>query len=326
MSIPRQIYIRYFRGTPLGNAARELWYCGWKNVWRRKSSLWYARSASLWRRRGGQSPHWEWKHLVASAQDFSYRASYVRRYYWGRARPALRWLVESRESSNFTYDLTRRNEDYLSEMLSVVLARPSSEIAGYIRELHNDEDLKRSVTERVAELGDRSGIDATARFGRRIGWYALARALKPNVIVETGVEKGLGAVVLCAALLRNAQEGYPGRYYGTDIDRAAGVFLAEPYRSMGAILYGDSIESLMRLDANIDLFINDSDHSAEYEAREYITIASKLSEKAVIVGDNAHVTDELLRFSRSFNRRFLFFSEEPAEHWYLGAGIGLSFK
>jgi predicted O-methyltransferase YrrM len=326
MSIPREIYVRYFRGTPIGNAARALWYWDWRNLWRRKSSLWYVRSTRLWRQCSEQLPKWDWKHLVASAQDFSYRTSYVRRYYWRRARPALRWLIESRESSNFTYDLTSRNEDYLAEMLSVVLARPSSEIAGYIRELHHDDDLKRTIIEQVAGLGERSGIDATARFGRRVGWYALARGLKPEVIVETGVEKGLGAVVLCAALLRNAQEGNPGRYYGTDIDRGAGVLWTEPYRSMGVMLYGDSIESLTKLDATIDLFINDSDHSAEYEAREYLVIASKLSEKAVVIGDNAHVSDELLRFSRSSGRRFLFFPEEPADHWYLGAGIGLSFR
>jgi hypothetical protein len=95
---------------------------------------------------------------------------------------------------------------------------------------------------------------------------------------------------------------------------------------MGTILYGDSIDSLTALDVTVDVFVNDSDHSAEYEGREYRVIASKLSERAVIIADNAHVTDELLKFSRETGRQFLFFREEPANHWYLGAGIGLSFK
>jgi hypothetical protein len=92
-------------------------------------------------------------------------------------------------------------------MLAVVLARSSCEIADYIRELHQDARLKRIVAERVAQLGRSGGMDPVAKFGRRVGWYALARALKPSVVVETGVEKGLEALVLCAALLRNAQEG-----------------------------------------------------------------------------------------------------------------------
>jgi hypothetical protein len=73
------------------------------------------------------------------------------------------------------------------------------------------------------------------------------------------------------------------------------------------------------------LFINDSDHSAEYEGREYRVIAPKLSAQAIIVGDNAHVTDELMKFSREIDRQFLFLREEPVNHWYLGAGIGRSF-
>jgi Methyltransferase domain len=257
---------------------------------------------------------------------YKFRAAYVARYYWARLKPAFRWLVESRETSNFTYDLTARNEAYLAEMLAVVTDRPSSEIAGYVREIHEDHALGKAVIAQVIAHGRQGGYDPTARFGRRVGWYALVRALRPSVVVETGVEKGLGAMVLCAALLRNAREGHPGRYYGTDIDPGAGVLLCEPYRAMGTILYGDSLESLATLKGPFDLFINDSDHSSAYEAREYRAIGDKLSERAVIVADNAHVTDELLNFSRQQGRQFLFFREEPANHWYIGAGIGLSFK
>jgi hypothetical protein len=236
------------------------------------------------------------------------------------------WLVDSRETSNFTYDLTARNEEHLTQMLALMLGRPATEVSGYISELRQDRALKDSIAGRVELLGRQAGYDPVARFGRRVGWYALVRALKPRVVIETGVEKGLGATVLCAALLRNSQEGHQGRYYGTDIDRGAGMLFCEPYRSMGEILYGDSIESLAALDVTIDIFVNDSDHSADYEGREYRTVAPKLSGQAVIIGDNAHVTDELLKFSKETGRQFLFFHEEPANHWYLGAGIGLSFK
>jgi predicted O-methyltransferase YrrM len=167
--------------------------------------------------------------------------------------------------------------------------------------------------------------DLMSPFGRRLGWYAVARAIKPGTVVETGVERGHGAVILCAALMRNATEGHPGRYYGTDINPEAGYLLTEPYSAMGNILYGDSIESLKALDGTIDLFINDSDHSAEYEYREYHTVAHKLSPGAIILGDNAHVTDSLALFARETGRRFIFFREEPKNHWYPGAGIGISF-
>jgi hypothetical protein len=134
----------------------------------------------------------------------------------------------------------------------------------------------------------------------------------------------LGSVLLCSALLRNLQEGFPGRYYGTDIAADAGYLLAPPYDSAGEILYGDSIESLKQL-GEIELFINDSDHSMDYERREYLTIAAKLTPRAIILGDNAHCNGELAAFSREHGRQFLFFHEEPAGHWYPGGGIGISF-
>jgi hypothetical protein len=33
---------------------------------------------------------------------------------------------------------------------------------------------------------------------------------------------------------------------------------------------------------------------------------------------------ELAEFSMQYGRRFVFLAEEPADHWYKGAGIGIS--
>jgi hypothetical protein len=167
--------------------------------------------------------------------------------------------------------------------------------------------------------------DPVARWSRRLGWYAVARALKPRLIVETGVDKGHGALILCAALRRNAAEGHVGRYVGTDINPNAGYLLGKPYDAHGQLMIGDSIASLRTLTQPIDVFINDSDHSADYEYAEYQTIAPLLRAASVIIGDNSHVTDKLPRFAAETGRRFLFFREEPDAHWYAGAGIGFSF-
>jgi hypothetical protein len=310
------LYIRHFRGTPVGDAVRSVWY------WFRRVFF----AVKNWRINPRQRLAWDWRRRFPSAWEFQYRATYVVGYYWPRLRTGISWLSNSRETSNFTYDLTQRNMEHLAELLAVVLRMPAADIAGYIRELGDDQALKETIVARVKLRGTHGGYDPVARFGRRIGWYALVRATKPRLVVETGVEKGLGAMVLCAALMRNAQEGFDGRYLGTDIDPGAGGLFCGPYNAMGKILYGDSIESLSGLDATIDLFINDSDHSAEYEGREYRVVGPKLAERAIIIGDNAHVTDELLKYSRETGRQFLFFSEEPAKHWYLGAGIGLSYR
>ena len=238
----------------------------------------------------------------------------------------VKWLFWSNEITNYTYDLEETNKQYLSSMIADILNVEFHTIMTYIREIEEDTELKRHIAE-VTENSDLAFLaDKEVHYGRRIGWYAFARALKPNIIIETGVDKGLGACILAAALKRNKEEGYKGTYYGTDIDLKAGYLFSGGYADYGCILYGDSIESLAKFDGTIDLFINDSDHSADYEADEYETIANKLSENAIVLGDNSHCTDKLLNFSLKTNRHFIFFPEKPSEHWYPGAGIGISFN
>ena len=246
------------------------------------------------------------------------------RYFGHRIGTVFAKSFQTGETSNFTYDLTDANLGYLAHVIALVTGEPLNSIRHYLQEPRDDQVLRRHVLDVSHRHGERdTGKDLP--FGRRLGWYAMARAIKPKVVVETGVDRGHGAVLLCAALVRNAQEGAPGRYFGTDISSRAGWLLDGIYAQTGKILYGDSIASLRGISDPIDLFINDSDHSADYEYQEYIAIKDKLSPRAFILGDNAHVTDRLMRFSDENGRRFLFFREEPKNHWYPGAGIGISF-
>ena len=256
---------------------------------------------------------------------FGIRLGYVARRLWQILRVGVPWMFRSREITNFTYDITDRNKLHIAHAVAFVAGESQSRVLGYIRELENDEALRDIIATRVASASFRETADARMGYGRRFAWYAFVRATKPRVVIETGIDKGLGAILLCAALLRNRDEGHPGHYYGTDIAPDAGYLLAPPYAGMGEILYGDSIESLTNLECMIDLFINDSDHSADYERREYLCIKSKLAPNCIILGDNAHATDQLAKFSEAEGRKFVFIPEMPKDHWYPGAGIGVSF-
>ena len=209
-----------------------------------------------------------------------------RRYIWPLVRIWFLWIFNSRADSNFTYDLTDRCKTNLAASLSSILRVEYSEIAGYFREIEADDCFNSHVRRLWSMHPERFRTDETPLIGRRMVWYAIARATKPKTVVETGVDQGMGAVVLCAALSRNAVEGCPGRYYGTDINPNAGYFLQAPYSDYGQVLYGDSLESLSAFNDPIDLFINDSDHSEDYEQAEYELIKSKTSATAIMLGDN----------------------------------------
>jgi hypothetical protein len=253
------------------------------------------------------------------------RFGHAVRCYTPTFRQMVSWVFTSREYTNYTYELTLRNQEYLAHTISIVTEAPYDLAIGYMREIQEDVEVRQHILNRIRNSSLRHSCDPGCAFGRRIGWYAFVRILKPRVVVETGVDKGHGAVVLCAALMRNQAEGFAGEYFGTDINPKAGFLLGEPYSSVGKILYGDSIESLRSI-PHIDLFINDSDHSEIYEQNEYRAIGPKLDSAGLILGDNCHANDILAKFSAEHDRKFLFFREEPAKHWYPGGGIGISFS
>lgn len=235
------------------------------------------------------------------------------------------WLGTSNETTNLTYDLTPANTLHLAWMVSLVTSTPFPTIQKFLAELEQDQALKNHVLQKTAGSARRMTSDAEARYGRRAGWYALVRALKPKVVVETGVDKGLGTCVLGAALLKNRDEGHEGHLYATDIDQTAGFLFASPYDQVGQIIYGDSITTLTSLSDSIDLFIADSAHTAEYERGEYETVRNRLTPHAVVISDNAHVTQELAHFAERTGRQFLYFQENPRDHFYPGAGMGVAY-
>ena len=251
------------------------------------------------------------------------RLRILNRYLYQPIFAGIKWLPKKTEYSNFYYDLTSRNMEYLANTISLVTGLSYSTICSYFDELKSDDYLTEHISRglNVFELGK----DIEVKFGRRYGWYAITRAIKPKLVIETGVEHGVGSCILASALLRNEAEGFPGRYIGTEISLSSGKLFSGKYSTVGEIRFGDSIKTLEKIQSEIDLFINDSDHSADYEALEYKTIAKKLSQVSIVLGDNSHSTNELLKFSITQGRRFVFFSEKPENHWYPGAGIGISF-
>jgi hypothetical protein len=245
-------------------------------------------------------------------------------YFQERIDLINRWVKTSREPANFTYDLGRSNKWNIASIIALVTGASYETAHGYIEEIDNDAGLRRAILDRAASERFMDLHDQTALFGRRVGWYAMTRIIKPKIIVETGVDKGLGSMVLCAALRRNDADGSSGRYFGTDLMPGAGYLLSGPYASYAEILYGDSIETLKKFAHQIDLFINDSDHTPGYERAEYETIAELLSPNAIVLSDNGPAT--LFDWSLSVGRRFVYVDEKPLNHWYAGAGIALSFK
>jgi predicted O-methyltransferase YrrM len=241
-------------------------------------------------------------------------------------RSAIVWVFRSREHYNYTYDLDPLNKRYLTSFVAVITGRPFSEIQGYISEIENDQALRSHIRVKSENSVEKYVTDPEARYGRRIGWYALIRATKPKVVVETGMDKGLGTCVMAAAILRNRLEGHPGKIIAIDINPEAGFLFSGGYEKAGEFRVGDSLQKIQEISEPVDFFIHDSDHSAEHERRELSLVNEKLSPNALVLSDNADQTGELLDFAESSTRSYLFFADKPKDHWWAGDGIGVAFR
>jgi hypothetical protein len=234
---------------------------------------------------------------------------------------AARYVLLDHELDNFTYPIANTGE--LVDFIADAMAVDRSIVAGFVAELRDDAELGAAIRARLAGRPDRN---ATMPFGRRLGWYAVARIRRPSLVVETGLHDGLGATVLLRALERNRAEGHGGSLVSIDIRPAAGWLIPDRLRPGHEVVIGDSLRQLEQQvgDRRIGMFIHDSDHRYEHETAE-LEIAARLAERqAVLMSDNAHAGPALADFCTRHGLRYRYWHEVPQGHFYPGAGIGLT--
>ena len=130
------------------------------------------------------------------------------------------WLIKSREYTNFTYEISESNLKKLSFWISVVTDISVDSASRYISEIMEDETFKLQLETRTRISRYRGVSDRQIHFGRRVGWYALIRIVQPQLVVETGTDKGLGAAVILQALKRNGH----GKLITIDINQKSGFY------------------------------------------------------------------------------------------------------
>jgi hypothetical protein len=252
------------------------------------------------------------------------RIHYGMGYYKNSIMQVFSWAFKKTEDHNYYYHLKDENYLYLIHFLSTTFDRPLEEVRRYIEEIRNDQEIVSTLESNFK--GNAKFKDSIPGIGRRVAWYAIVRIMKPNLVVESGVYQGLGSLVISKALLKNQDSGIFGKYLGTDIDPNSGILFKDEFKTIGKIEIGDTIEILGREKTLIDLYICDSDHSEEYELKEYQNLATRINNSSVVISDNSHVTRILCDWSENEKRKFFYFSEKPLNHWYPGGGIGISIK
>ncbi len=163
-------------------------------------------------------------------------------------------------------------------------------------------------------------------FGRRIVWYLLVRAIKPEIVIESGVDKGLGSALLIYALYKNSLDSNDNEYIGIDIIKNKKNYFNINNNKYDKFSFHetDTLKFLksFKIKKKI-LYISDAEHNYEFEKKEYELIKEKMSQGSIIVSDNN--SGALSDFSREHKKNILYFNEQPKNTWYNGAKSVVSY-
>ena len=148
-----------------------------------------------------------------------------------RLSELIQWAQRSRETTNFTYDLTDLNIAQLAGWVSVISSCTSP--AGQPVDSRTPPRRRPAPAPQSAHRHLRQRHHSRSQHGLRPPPWLVCTGACPQAPHrgETGGQ-GLGSCVLASALLRNHAEGHPGRYVGTDINpRPAGCSRAPTEKS-----------------------------------------------------------------------------------------------
>jgi hypothetical protein len=233
----------------------------------------------------------------------------------------LKHIMLDPEVDNYTYELS--NEDELAPFLAEALGLPLHEAKKLLAEAATDEELNDELTRRV-----RWRFDTKRRLhlGRRVLWFAIVRHVRPSLVVECGVQEGLGTLVLLRALERNGEEGSPGRLVSIDPLANAGWLVPERLRKGWTFVNARSeggLDSALE-GSTVDLLLSDSGGSYERELGEYETGLRHASPSLVLVAGAGDQTTALRDFSQRHGFTYSYFQDRPKDHFFRGAGTGVA--
>lgn len=173
--------------------------------------------------------------------------------------------------------------------------------------------IKSSVAKRDERIGE--VFDADQNLG--LATWCAVRHLKPTVVVETGVARGITSWIILEALAQNRH----GHLWSIDLPRLAWAYDAgrsvpAELRERWTLRRGASkrrLPALLQERGPVDLFISDSLHTEDNVRLELHTAWPALRDGGIIVVDD--VDD---RQAYGSGRAFTSFAESrPEAHWFV---------
>jgi predicted O-methyltransferase YrrM len=163
-----------------------------------------------------------------------------------------------------------------------------AEVLRYRSELRNDREFQEHL--------ERSMRDVPYVFPGAAALYVVVRAVKPRVIVETGVASGLSSAHILRALAVNGTGvlhsiDLPNVQEGSTLPegRTSGWIVPDSLRGRWQLRLGDTrklLPDLLATLGQVDLFLHDSDHSYENMLFEFEQALPRLAPGGLLMSDD----------------------------------------
>lgn len=230
---------------------------------------------------------------------------------------AAEYILLDPELESYSYEIA--NEEALANFVASLLNVSPMEVAGWIAETKADEVLAR---DRGLSLTHKRRLP----LGYRLAWYAIIRGLKPKVVIEAGIHRGLGSEVVLRALQRNAGEGSAGRLISFDLFEDTGQLVSPKVTGEWERVIESTRTGLERVlrGVEVGLFIHDIQHVEEPHDFEFELVRAHAAERLVII-DSIGKHPALPEFCQRRGGQCFYFREEPKDHFLQPSGsrVGL---
>ncbi len=212
-------------------------------------------------------------------------------------------------ASAASYDFQRR------QLLEFATGRPAAEVATYLSEIEDDApflgEIRSKLAERTAYRPRAVDFVMFRQWGsvffNEVTLYAIVRAVRPSVMVETGGTPGKSTAFILRAMERNGA----GQLYTIDLPpqttaggvlarreswhqalpagAASGWIVPDSLRPRHTALLGKSTDHLPLLLAKLEtigIFLHDSDHSYENMMWEFETAWPAIKPGGLLLSDD----------------------------------------
>ena len=225
--------------------------------------------------------------------------------------------------------IDQKMQKEIQQFVTDLTGTPERDVKKYIAEILTDTKFQNDIEYKTSAGEERPfsvkilGIDTTAC----VALYALCRAAKPQIMVETGVAAGISSSYILQAMAKNncgklysidvpwytVKENWKpflpdGQLVDVPIEKDSGWMIPDYLRNRWELILGKSTEMLpplLKKLGDIDIFFHDSQHTYETMLWEFQNAWPGIKPEGILFVHNSDITEALPCFSQSVNSKMV---------------------